>query len=207
MLRRFPTDYNQVMIVTLNIEEHDLGSEGKTVALLADTHTSHTNPDLHPHLLPRLRELRPDIIFHAGDISLPQTLAQLKEMAPCYAVRGNRDLGFQNLPDGYLFSLAGRKVYLSHGHAPMAHYLKDKVHYYAEGFRFSRYYRHLVAQMPTADVYLFGHTHIAFHEVVDGRVFVNPGPAMLPDKHDPYPSFALLHFETDKDLRVEIITL
>ncbi len=70
------------------------------IAVISDTHTSNRQKEFHPALLARLEETPPDLILHAGDITLPESLTALSKLAPTFAVRGNRDiLGFSDLPD------------------------------------------------------------------------------------------------------------
>jgi uncharacterized protein len=197
------------MIFHLSIQTLDLGADcERKVALIADTHTSARKPTFHPGLIPSLVELKPDLIFHAGDIACPESLAQLSEIAPCYAVRGNRDLaGFNHLPDAYLIRLCGFKILLTHGHAPLDHYLADKLQYWWVGFRFSRYYDYFQQLDLSVDMVIFGHTHIAFHQIVNGKIFINPGATMKGKKKDLYPSFVMMNFKPGKIMDLKYINL
>lgn len=200
------------MIFNLNIQPLELDKfaspDGISIALISDTHTSRSNPITHPNLLPLLTEIHPDVILHAGDIAMPLSLVELGQIAPVYAVKGNRDISnFRSLPDAYAIQVAGKKVFLTHGHAPLLHYLIDKFHYFNHGFQFPRYYTYLKQIMDDAHVYLFGHTHIVFCQKVNGQLFINPGAACNPTKHDPHPSFAVLRFEHDKEVKVRTMYL
>jgi putative phosphoesterase len=64
------------------------------IAAVADTH-SHPHPAT-PQLL---AHARPDAIIHAGDIGDLGVLADLAQIAPVYAVRGNIDTHASDLPD------------------------------------------------------------------------------------------------------------
>jgi uncharacterized protein len=179
-----------------------------TVVLVSDTHTSSSSPYFHPALLPAIRKLSPDIIFHAGDISLPKSLAELQKIAPCYAVKGNRDItNFSNLPDAYLFQIGSRKVFLTHSHAPLYHYVFDKIQYMFIGYRFPRYYHYLENLAGSADIFLFGHTHIAINQYVLNMLFINPGAACSLNPHDPHPSFVVLRFREKEEVEVKFIYL
>lgn len=55
----------------------------------------------------------------------------------------------------------GKRVFFTHGHLYNVKYSSDELHHAAEGWG--------------ADIVLYGHTHIAASDYVDGRYFVNPG--------------------------------
>jgi hypothetical protein len=63
-------------------------------AVVADTHSKP-----HPATEPRIRELAPDVILHAGDIGELEVLEHLSALAPVFAVRGNIDSRTSPLPD------------------------------------------------------------------------------------------------------------
>ena len=63
-------------------------------AVVADTHSKP-----HPATAPRIRELAPDAILHAGDIGDLEVLERLAELAPVFAVRGNIDARTNQVPD------------------------------------------------------------------------------------------------------------
>ncbi|MEE2755007.1 MAG: metallophosphoesterase family protein [Myxococcota bacterium] len=64
------------------------------VIVVADTHSKP-----HPNTLTIIKEKRPDLILHAGDIGRLSVLEPLKEIAPLIAVRGNIDPVTCDLPD------------------------------------------------------------------------------------------------------------
>jgi uncharacterized protein len=199
--------FSQLMIreVSLPIEPH---SAQLTIALISDTHTSSSSPHFHPALLPAIINSSPDVIFHAGDIALPKSLIELEKIAPCYAVKGNRDItNFSSLPDAYLFQIGSRKVFLTHGHAPLYHYVFDKIQYMFIGYRFPRYYHYLENLAGSADIFLFGHTHIAINQYVKNQLFINPGAACSLNPHDPHPSFVVLRFREKEKVEVKFIYL
>jgi uncharacterized protein len=200
------------MLEHLTIKEKAISLNTKTgsitIALISDTHTSRSSPHFHPALLPAIINSSPDVIFHAGDIALPKSLIELEMIAPCYAVKGNRDItNFSNLPDAYLFQIGSRKVFLTHGHAPLYHYIFDKIQYMFFGYRFPRYYHYLENLAGSADVFLFGHTHIAINQYVKNQLFINPGAACSLNPHDPHPSVVILRFREKEKVEVKFIYL
>lgn len=133
--------------------------------VVADTHLGDGQAS---RLLDRLSDLDlagVDAIFHAGDIVHMSVLGALREIAPVYAVLGNNDLGLP-LPEQVQVDLGGSIVGMVHDSGPSAG--RD---------------RRLRRMFPTADVVLFGHSHIPWHEThldEHGHVqhHVNPGSAM-----------------------------
>jgi uncharacterized protein len=139
------------------------GRHSVRVLVLADTH-------LGARQAPRLVERLPrslasaDVILHAGDIIDPSVLDALAEFAPVHAVLGNND-GDLDLPHQWVADLGGCEVAMVHDSGPSA----------GRGARLRRWF-------PTADVVVFGHSHIPWHQTdaLDGHVqhHVNPGSAM-----------------------------
>lgn len=188
------------MLQKINTQSLDLGNPQKIViGLIADTHIGSWRRNLHPNFFPYLKESAPDLIFHAGDISVPAVLDELRQIAPVTAVQGNRDItSCPHLPEAVQIDLCSLSIFLTHGHAPFIHYLIDKTHYMRKGFRFPRYYEYFQQYAPTADLILFGHVHIPIHQQVGRQWFINPGAACRVDRHDPHPSFALLTVQREK---------
>ena len=80
----------------------------KTIGIISDTHNL-----LRPEVLQKLSGC--DLILHGGDISGPQVLVRLQDIAPVYAVRGNNDAAWaENLPYTRDFELAGLRVFMTH---------------------------------------------------------------------------------------------
>ncbi len=61
------------------------------LGVVADTHVPDKAKTLNPQVLAILRQAEVSAILHAGDISSPGVLTALGEIAPVYAVLGNRD--------------------------------------------------------------------------------------------------------------------
>ena len=135
------------------------------VLLLADTHLGEGQA---ARLVDKMRGHleTADVIIHAGDVTDPSILAALEEFAPVRAVLGNNDRGMI-LPERFVVELDGCEVAAVHDSGP------------AEG-RTARLRR----WFPQADVVVFGHSHIPWHQLdvrtADGHVqhHVNPGSAV-----------------------------
>ncbi len=106
-----------------------------------------------------------DVILHAGDITAVSVLDALAAIAPVHAVLGNNDHGL-DLPERFERRIGGRNVAMVHDSGPST----------GRGERLRRWFPH-------ADLVLFGHSHVPWHETHangDGHVqhHVNPGSAM-----------------------------
>jgi len=178
------------------------------IVVVSDTHTTITNPEFNPVLIDRLQNDSPDVIFHLGDLAYPDSLNDLMQFAPCYFVRGNRDLrNSHDAPFVITCDIGQWKFLITHGHGTTSHYILDKFKYGLYGYDFTRY-RSLVESLdPHANVYLFGHTHKIENRWIDGRLFFNPGAACMPNNHDPHPSFGKIKIDESGRLSSEIIYL
>jgi putative phosphoesterase len=179
-----------------------------TLGLIADTHVPDRRRDLHPGALRVFREAKVAHILHAGDISVPRVLAELEQIAPVTAVRGNRDwVGFADLRYHRSLEFEGVKVGLTHGHGSWSQYIQDKLRFVIFGPQFFEHYMsRAVSLMKDADVVIFGHNHEPMVKDFEGKLVVNPGSAccqVLPGKP---PTVALLHLDAGK-ARAEIVEL
>jgi uncharacterized protein len=134
------------------------------VLLLADTHLHDGQGDRLVDKLGSHLELA-DVIIHAGDVTDASVLTALEVFAPVHAVLGNNDRGMV-LPERLVVELDGCVVAAVHDGGPA-------------GGRKTRLRR----WFPQADLVVFGHSHLPWHEVDlradDGHVqhHVNPGSA------------------------------
>lgn len=178
------------------------------LAVVSDTHTTELKPEVSPVLLQALIDDQPDVMLHLGDLAFPGSLRQLEEIAPCYFVRGNRDLrNFSHAPSVITFQIGKWNFLMTHGHGTTLHYVIDKMKYGIYGYDFQRYHRLLSELGPGANVYLFGHTHIAENRWLDGKCYFNPGSACAPSGHDPHPSFGKIIIDAADNIYTEIIPL
>ncbi len=117
----------------------------KEIGIISDTHGL-----LRPEAI--LALAGSNLILHAGDVEGDWILAELNEIAPCLAVRGNCD-DETGLPLFCLEEISGQRVLLHHGHLPTDEAL----------FK------------PT--IVITGHSHQPLIEEVDGTLRINPGSA------------------------------
>jgi len=123
------------------------------VGILSDTH-DYLDPKV-PALLSGV-----DHILHAGDIGLPWLILQLENIAPVTAITGNTDVGL-DFKETEVIELGGRRFLLHHivdPHAPAP-----------------EVQRRIIRENP--DAVIFGHTHKAFSEKINGTLYLNPGYA------------------------------
>lgn len=104
-------------------------------------------------------------ILHAGDITDASVLTELERFAPVHAVLGNNDLGL-DLPVQRVVELGGCRIGMVH----------DSGDAQGRDARLRRWF-------PDADVVVFGHSHLPWHEIQvrdedsHAQHHVNPGSA------------------------------
>lgn len=122
--------------------------------------------DSHQHLeklIDIFEKENPDIVISAGDNSGDVIdLSNIKEKAEYYIVRGNCDYFDFKTDDIEEFNIAGKKIFLTHGHLydVKSGYEKIKNE----------------ALKKQADIVIFGHTHIPYLNN-ETPVLFNPGAA------------------------------
>jgi hypothetical protein len=180
-----------------------------TLGVIADTHIPDRRRNLHPEVIPTFQNANVDHILHAGDISVPHVLAQLKEIAPVHAVRGNRDWWrLKHLPLTMVVGIQDVRIGLIHGHGSFRAYIKDKLYILRGGpmpYRIIR--ERAVSLLPDdVDVIVFGHNHSPYNHVHEGTLVFNPGSACCPSPRHSPPSVGLLYIDGEEVVG-EIINL
>jgi uncharacterized protein len=146
------------------------------IGVIADTHCPEFLDQLPAAVFEKLRGV--DLILHAGDVGGEQTLDRLRELAPVEAVRGDHDGKLGRLPLRRLVEVGGHRIAVVHGNR--SRLLEEPITFVATltlGLVWLRLGmgRWLRRQFPEADVIIYGHTHKACVEEVDGAVVFNPG--------------------------------
>ena len=132
------------------------------IGLISDTH-GHVPNALHEALA------GVNCILHAGDVGPMDVITELEAIAPVKAVLGNTDHGIA-LPETRVEEFATRRF--------MVHHIVDVA------FPSRQVQATLAEEEP--EVVVFGHTHVPFHDVIDGVLYVNPGSPCQPrDFSDP----------------------
>ena len=129
------------------------------IGVLSDTHVS-SLAELPDKIIRALA--RVDMIIHAGDFTTKRVFDELKQLGDVMAVCGNMDSIElkQLLPEKELFTVSGNRIGITHGWGS-PHGIENRV-------------RSLLGD---ADIIVYGHSHHAKNEIIDGILFFNPGQA------------------------------
>jgi len=179
-----------------------------TLGLIADTHVPDRKRELNPQVIPIFKQARVSMILHAGDISVSRVLAELEQVAPVAAVRGNRDwFRFKDLPLKRIVEIGGKRIGLTHGHLSWGNYAGDKLNFLLRGPQtFDFFAQRAAKEMEGVDALVFGHNHEPMVKEMDGKLVINPGSACCQVLKDRLPTVGLLHIE-EGEIRVEIVEL
>ncbi len=121
--------------------------------------------------------------IHCGDSELAVEDQVLEFF---HVVRGNCDFD-QRFPEEKIIEIAGRRIYITHGHL-----------YGVKSSLMRLQYRALEVE---ADVVLFGHSHVPYCEAIDGKLYINPGSIRQPRRW-PDPSYCIVHFDPSGTISV-----
>jgi putative phosphoesterase len=178
------------------------------LGVLSDTHVPDKAQRLNPQVTHRFRQAGVSAILHAGDVTTPRVLVELKQIAPVYAVLGNQDIfTLRNLPSQVRLNLAGVSIGMAHGHGTFVEYWQDKIDRRLHGKRAGRYIQRMLRTFPDVDVIVFGHLHVPCNFHIQGKLLFNPGSTAFPWPKGEPPTFGLLYLEQGKQPQGEIIEL
>lgn len=178
------------------------------IGVISDTHIPDRVGALHPDILPTFIEKGVDLIIHAGDISSPDVIRQLEEIAPVQAVQGNRDWWrFKDLPAQKIISITNVKILITHGHGHLFSYIWDKFPNWILGYKFVRFVKKFSKLNQEFDIVIFGHSHRSENRWVDGKLYFNPGSAYEPLKNYSGSSIGLIEIGEGKEITAQIIRL
>lgn len=134
-------------------------TKGVYVVVLSDTHAPRRWKSCPPAVAEHLRDA--DMILHGGDVCTSEVLDELAAYAPVHVVLGNNDgpdVARWGAPETLELDVDGLRVGVIHDSGP------------ASG-RTARMRR----RFPTADLVVFGHSHIPMNITGDGVRIFNPG--------------------------------
>ncbi len=153
------------------------------VLICSDTHRRHDN------ILKVIEEEGPfNLLIHCGDAEGGEYLISKAANCRSEIVMGNNDY-FSELPREAVFSLGGKKVWVTHGH-----------NYYV-GLDTSIIRNE--AQVKGVDVVMFGHTHKPLIE--HGSIIsINPGSLSYPRQAERRPSYIILDIDRSNNWSMEI---
>lgn len=130
------------------------------IGVISDTHIPSVADRLPERVFAEFRGV--DMILHAGDIVAPSVLEALAKLSKVIAVCGNMDrLDIcAELPHRTIVEENGCRIGLTHGYGPPEGLLDNvRKEFESDG----------------VDAIVFGHSHHALNEVIDGVLFFNPG--------------------------------
>lgn len=146
----------------------------KKIGIISDTHGV-----MRPEVLEILKSC--DCIFHGGDINKPEILDMIRPLAAIYAVRGNNDGEWaEGLAKSLRFSIEGVEFFMVHNKKDAAWNLEN------------------------VRVVVFGHSHKYSEQMIDGRLWLNPGSCGR-NRFGKEPSMAVMTVDNGS-YRVEKIT-
>ena len=156
------------------------------IGVVSDTHVSRID-QLPRKLVDALKEV--DLIVHLGDYTGKELLDGLRRLGDFRGVFGNMDTSSvrAELPEKEVVDVNGKRLGLIHGWgAPWGIHKRVK------------------DRFKGVDAVLYGHTHMAKSELVEGILFFNPGSATgrFPALRKTYGILAI-----GDSLRGEIITI
>ena len=160
------------------------------VAVLSDTHSPRRWKGCPPAVAQHLATA--EVILHAGDVCTPDVLDFLAGIAPVHAVLGNNDVAevaAWGAPETLQVDLGGVQVAMIHD----------------SGQRDGRTAR-LRRRFPTADLVVFGHSHIPMDVTGDGLRIFNPG-SPTDRRRQPYGTLGLLHLADGEVRSAQIVPL
>jgi len=133
--------------------------ERMRVIVLSDTHAPRFWKSCPPPVAMCLRYA--DVILHAGDVCTASVLDELADYAPVHAVMGNNDgvdVAAWGAPPTLELDLDGLHVAMIHDSGPASGRL-----------------RRMRATFPSAQLVVFGHSHIPLDQSDHGLRIFNPG--------------------------------
>lgn len=147
----------------------------KRIAVISDTHGL-----LRPEVIQAITGC--DAIIHGGDINNQQILDQLSLLAPLYVVRGNNDKEWaDHLPESITVQMEDCTVFVVHNKK----FVPQGLH--------------------GVDAVIFGHSHKYAEQIIDGRLWLNPGSCGK-RRFDQEITFAMLTVN-GKEMTVEKIVI
>lgn len=109
--------------------------------------------DTHDVLRPQVREIirTCDLAVHAGDVTNEAVMDELRSLSNICVVKGNNDYNLRYLRPTQRFTAGGVSFFVTHER------------------------RNVSRNLEGVQVVILGHTHRYAEELIDGRLWLNPG--------------------------------
>lgn len=156
------------------------------ILIVSDTHKKNDN------YFKVLKMHNPDMVIHCGDAEGCEDVLTGAASCPVYIVLGNNDF-FSDLPRELELEIAGRKVWVTHGH-----------NYYVS-MESEMIKREAVAR--GKDIVFYGHTHRPVVEMDNDIIAVNPGSLSYPRQEGHLPSYVIMELDRFDELHFTIAYL
>lgn len=145
------------------------------VLIISDTHGHARN------LKAVLERVAPvDALIHCGDVEGEEDYIAELAGCPLYVVAGNNDY-FSSLEREADFELAGKKIFLCHGH------------HYGVSMGVERIREE--GQSRKADIVMYGHTHKPYLDIREDITVLNPGSLAYPRQFPRDPSYMVMEID------------
>jgi len=158
------------------------------VAVISDTHAPRFWKRCPPGVAQHLQHA--ELILHAGDVCTPAVLDELGRFAPVRAVLGNNDgpeVAAWGATGTLQFDVEGVAVAMIHDSGPRSG-------------RIGRLRR----QFPTAQLVIFGHSHIPWDQTEGDLRILNPG-SPTDKRRQPHGTLSLLDITEGAIVRSELV--
>ncbi len=176
-----------------------------TLGVISDTHIPDHVPALHAGIVPFFKKAGVLAILHAGDVCVQRVLDELAEVAPVYAVKGNRDIfALRHLPRVLHLTFEGANILLVHGHE-WRRYVADKGYIFLHGLDDERFIKRLLQKYPEPHVIVYGHTHLPYAHWRGSQLLFNPGSACCPMAEQFRSTLGLLHINSGQRVEAELV--
>ncbi|MCK4916841.1 MAG: metallophosphoesterase [Candidatus Omnitrophica bacterium] len=133
-----------------------------------------------------------DYCIHCGDFISYPIFEKLEAWSQIYAVHGNMDdeILKKTLPEIKILKLDSITLGITHGGGNPKNIISNVNNKFINNFQ-------------EIDIFLFGHSHLALNEAINGKIYFNPG-SPTDTIFAPYQSYGIIEI-TGKDIKRRIV--
>ncbi|MBE6015701.1 MAG: metallophosphoesterase family protein [Lachnospiraceae bacterium] len=125
-----------------------------------------------------------DYFIHLGDVCDVDLFTSVEITCPKSIICGNNDF-FLPYPKEEIITLAGRKIWLTHGHRYSIYYGTDDIK--------------KAAKEKGVDIVMCGHSHYPLIEQGEDIVVLNPGSLTFPRQSNRLPSYIIMEIDDNNE--------